>query len=534
MSQADLSQAPLTEPSEREWELLSNTIDFANAFWIIFLFPNDRYPANIILHRIRRIEQDPPLHLVELTFDQPEDLRELLPRVLAAPPDALLWCFAMAHETPEWRRAWVYYSQRWNEHREVLRRARTGGLLLVASPWVKPLMQSMAPDLWSIRTLSLDPTAPAPISAPQETLQPLVILEPKSLPQPPVSDSRRALALQQAQRALSQPDDPPLDAFLRLGASLQPLMDAQAWDTLLQVAQRAHAAYRQHTASDPTRAYDAPFAVEVAADLNSLGIVWAELGAPEEALEAAQEAVQRYRELAMHNPSLFSSELAGSLFNLGLVLSALHKKEESLSAVQEAAAMYRAVASHRPNTFSPNLAKCLNALGSDLYALGRKEEALEAMAEAVQLRRELARQQPDAFALDLAMSLENLGRVFFFVGRAEEALEATREAVQLRRWLAIQRPEVLLNGLANSLNNLGLVLSSLGKREEALSAAREAVGLYVSLGRRGLAFSRESFGAILGGLVKRLEEAGVDPGTDEVFLEGERVRLGLNLGEGSG
>ena len=83
----------------------------------------------------------------------------------------------MAHETPEWRRAWVYYSQRWNEHREVLRRARTGGLLLVASPWVKPLMQSMAPDLWSIRTLALDPTAPpvATSDAPQP-LQPLYVL----------------------------------------------------------------------------------------------------------------------------------------------------------------------------------------------------------------------------------------------------------------------------------------------------------------------------------------------------------------------
>jgi tetratricopeptide (TPR) repeat protein len=532
MSQADLSQAPLTDPSEREWELLSNTIDFANQFWIVFLFPNDRYPANIILHRIRRIEQDPPLHLVELTFDQPEDLREFLPRVLAAAPDALLWCAAMAHETPEWRRAWVYYSQRWNEHREVLRRARTGGLLLVASPWVKPLMQSMAPDLWSIRTLALDPTAPpvATSDAPQP-LQPLSVnLEPKTLsPQPPVSDARRALALQQAQRALSQPNDPPLPAFLRLGASLQPLLDAQAWDTLRQVAPRAHAAYRQWTTQPPPQNPNA----EAAAYLIYLGIAWRELGHREEALEATLDATQKYRKLVKDRPDAFLPDLAMSLNNLGLVLSELGRREEALEATQEAARRYHELAKDRPDAFLPYLAAILNNLGKILYELGRKEDALKINKEALQAYGQLAKDSPDAFLSKFAGGINNFGVMLYSLGKREEALDATSEAAKIRRQLAEDRPDAFLSDLAASLNNLGVILSELGRREEALEAAREAVAIYTPLVQERPGALGQDLVRGLRNLSERLRELGLDPGSDSVFAEGERVRLSLNLGEGS-
>jgi tetratricopeptide (TPR) repeat protein len=145
-----------------------------------------------------------------------------------------------------------------------------------------------------------------------------------------------------------------------------------------------------------------------------------------------------------------------SLNNLGVMLSEMGRRAEALQATQEAVDLYRQLAAQHPDAFPPYLAASLANLGNRLSEMGRRAEALQATQEAVDLYRRLAAQHPDAFLPDLAASLANLGIRLSEMGRREEALQATQEAVDLYRRLAAQHPDAFLPDLARSLHNLGI------------------------------------------------------------------------------
>jgi len=64
-----------------------------------------------------------------------------------------------------------------------------------------------------------------------------------------------------------------------------------------------------------------------------------------------------------------------SINNLGGDLSNLGRREEALAAAQEAVDIRRRLAQTRPDAFLPNLAASLNNLGMMLSNLGRREQA---------------------------------------------------------------------------------------------------------------------------------------------------------------
>jgi len=247
--------------------------------------------------------------------------------------------------------------------------------------------------------------------------------------------------------------------------------------------------------------------------LNDLGERLSALGRLEEALQATQEAVGIFRQLAEERPDAFLPYLAMSLHNLSIKLSKLGRREEALWAAQQGVEIRRQLAERSPDALLPALATSLNSLGLRLSDFGRWEEALQATQEAATFYRVLAGQKPDAFLSAFSMSLHNLGKICSALGRREEALQATQGAVEIRRQLADQRPDVFLPDLAASLSNLGCILSDLGRREEALQATQEAVGIFRQLaGKRpatflpDLASSLNNLSRDLGGL-GRNEEA---------------------------
>ena len=219
--------------------------------------------------------------------------------------------------------------------------------------------------------------------------------------------------------------------------------------------------------------------------LSNLGNRLGDLGRREEALRAAEEAVQVHRQLVMQHPDVFRPDLAMSLNNLGNRLSDLGRHEEALQATVEAVHIRRQLAAQRPDVFRPDLATSLNNLGNILSKLGRRDDALHATDEAVHIFRQLAAERPDSFLPRLAGSLSNLGNRLSDLERREEALQATHEAAQLYRQLAAQHPDAFLPALATSLNNLGIKLRDLGRPEEALQANEEALQI-----RRQLAAQR--------------------------------------------
>ena len=85
-------------------------------------------------------------------------------------------------------------------------------------------------------------------------------------------------------------------------------------------------------------------ASRLASSLNNLAVRLGELGRPEDALAAGQEAVAICRELAAARPEAFRPDLAGSLHNLANQLAGLGRREEALAAGQEAAGVFRELA----------------------------------------------------------------------------------------------------------------------------------------------------------------------------------------------
>jgi tetratricopeptide (TPR) repeat protein len=71
------------------------------------------------------------------------------------------------------------------------------------------------------------------------------------------------------------------------------------------------------------------------------------------------------------------------LNNLANSLSALGRREDALAAAEEATQIYRDLAAARPDAFRPNLALSLANLANRLFDLGRRQDALAAAKEAV-------------------------------------------------------------------------------------------------------------------------------------------------------
>jgi tetratricopeptide (TPR) repeat protein len=253
----------------------------------------------------------------------------------------------------------------------------------------------------------------------------------------------------------------------------------------------------------------------------------ADLGRPEEALKAINEAVVIRRELARVQPDAFLPYLARSLTNQSNCLAAVGRREEALAAINEAVTIHRELARARPDAFLPDLAASLTNQCGRLGELGRREEALAAINEAVTVRRELARAWPDAFLPDLAASLNNQSIQLGEMGREEEALAAINEAVTAYRDLARSRPDAFLPDLARSRNDQSNCLAALGRWEEALAPIDEAVTI-----RRDLARSRPD--AFLPGLATSLNNqsnclGGLGQGEEALAVIDEAVTIHRDL-----
>mgnify|MGYP000920672507 CR=1 FL=1 len=211
--------------------------------------------------------------------------------------------------------------------------------------------------------------------------------------------------------------------------------------------------------------------------LNNLAVRLSEVGRRSEALEAAQEVVSFYRDLAEVNAAAYTPDLAGSLSNLAAFLSEAGRRDEALQAAQEAVDLRRDLAEINAAAYTPNLAGSLSNLAAFLSEAGRWDEALETAQEAVDLRRDLAEVNAAAYTPDLAGSLSNLASCLSEVGRWDEALRAAQQAVGLYQKLAEVNAAAYTPDLATSLNNLVGCLSEAGRRDEALQGAQEAVDL---------------------------------------------------------
>jgi tetratricopeptide (TPR) repeat protein len=218
-----------------------------------------------------------------------------------------------------------------------------------------------------------------------------------------------------------------------------------------------------------------------AAWYDTLGVLLTQAGRPDEAVVAAQRAVDIYDALAVTDPGAHLSDLAAALNNLGADLAANGRTRDALAAIQRSVELCEELVRADPERYSPNLASSLNNLGIRLAELGRTEEALAMTARSVTLRERLAAADPQRYDSYLAWSLNNLGLRLAEAGRTPDSLAAAMRAVELREGLAAADPDQHLPDLARSLDNCGARLSELGRAEEALLFTERAADIYERL-----------------------------------------------------
>jgi tetratricopeptide (TPR) repeat protein len=423
---------------DEAWERLKLHIEWADRFWLVFVFTNDPRVVDELRRRVRSQLEATGRTVTDLrpTTADKAATNEMLEVLVEGRPDSVAWVDLVRHDRPgssEWQDAWQYTCMQLNRRREVLRRQwAQGGIVLSTTLDRLASTSAIAPDLWTIRALLLR-LAPLPLERSLPDIAQTRIEQLTSAPRVPTRDPNLARqAVLRARRALeSAPSD---EALANL---------AQALDI--------YATSLQHA------------------------------GLQQPALAPAREAVDILRGLVQANPSTFLPHLASSLRHLGDLLHLGHPAE-ALAATHEAADILRDLARANPSAFLRDLANVLSMRGNRLHLLGRLDEALTATRESVDILHDLVQTNPDACS-DLASALNHLGLVLHSLGRVEEGLAATHEAVEHLRKLAKSKPETLLPDLARTLANRGLHLHMVGRSDEALASALEAIDIQRDLAR---------------------------------------------------
>jgi tetratricopeptide (TPR) repeat protein len=107
--------------------------------------------------------------------------------------------------------------------------------------------------------------------------------------------------------------------------------------------------------------------------------------------------VARLRDATIANRDAHLPALAGSVNNLAVDLAEVGRRGEALTAAQEAADLYRELVALNRDAYLPALAASVNNLAVRLGEVGRRGEALTAAQEAADLYQELAQIYPDVF-----------------------------------------------------------------------------------------------------------------------------------------
>ena len=145
-----------------EWQVLLNQFTIGEGFALIALSVPDRSAAALCRRELEHFLGVQSLRLAAIEPDNPAALQDLTATLLALPADpgmGAVWVSGVrsivSPEYPEWRDAWAQALNSLNQQRNPFRARFSVPVIFVGAPWVVALMRETAPDLWSVRALSL-------------------------------------------------------------------------------------------------------------------------------------------------------------------------------------------------------------------------------------------------------------------------------------------------------------------------------------------------------------------------------------------
>lgn len=200
------------------------------------------------------------------------------------------------------------------------------------------------------------------------------------------------------------------------------------------------------------------------------------IGRPQDALDAAVEAVRIRRALAAREPKVYRPSLAQALSTLSNRLSDIGRRPEARAAAEEAVQLISRLVVAGRRSSRVDLGVSLNTLAAARAAAGDDPGALEAAERAVSVFKELSDEPGgEVFLGDYAMTLTTMANRLNNDGEFERARDAAEQSLAIRRRLAENDPDLQEPNIALCLNNLAMIYAHLNRLEDAFAASSAAV-----------------------------------------------------------
>ncbi|WP_445305167.1 MULTISPECIES: CHAT domain-containing protein [unclassified Microcoleus] len=199
---------------------------------------------------------------------------------------------------------------------------------------------------------------------------------------------------------------------------------------------------------------------QAAITLNSIGLVYSKLGEPQKALQYFNQSLPLGRAVGDRSGE------AITLSNIGKVYSDLGEKQTALEYYNQSLPPTRALGDRHGEAIT------LNNIGKVYSDLGETQKALEYYNRSLPLSREIGDR------LQAATTLNNIGAVYLALGEQQKALEYFSKSLPLSREVGDR------SGEAVTLSNMGKVYSDLGEKQKALEYYNKSLPLSQAVGDR--------------------------------------------------
>ncbi|MCO5991624.1 hypothetical protein NE235_36470, partial [Actinoallomurus spadix] len=387
---------------EEEWRRLRSQLDLASGFWLGFAFLTSSGTSRVFEQRVARILRSHARKPAVIEAAVPSDTEEILPTLLSQRSRSdCVWVDCVHAATADWDEAIWRLFLRLNERRDAIRRGLPGGLVFALHPSMKSRVREAAPDLWSVRSLVLEPAAVAPLRPRQEDL---------------ASRQRSAPLSASAGWAPTRASAP--DLRRQLGQVAR-LLDDEREEEAVDIANRALALLTPRTDSGDA----------------ATALIWASRAA--EAAEddgAATDHAERALDLLPTDDHPLRRELLDRIARLAERRQDLRT---ALVARRALVALARsAISEVRPTSDTlEQLSTALVDEGDVLRDIGQLDAAATAYATSLEIGRRIRNSEGDTPTTlrDLSVSLERVGDIAYDAGDLNAARTVYTESLQLRR-----------------------------------------------------------------------------------------------------